>query len=319
MTSSPLRTERTGSVLTIWFDNPPFNFLTSEMMADLHEVLTAAEDDCEVRAVIITSAIDDVFVSHFDVSQILGGVEAAPAQLNQHTASAALRISKVADAVPGGPAVLAKAGAGGVADLRRFHDVCRLMRGSSMVFIAAINGRSLGGGCEFALSCDFRLMADGPYVIGQPEILLGITPGGGGTQMLARIVGTSHALELSLDGAPITAQRALEIGLVNRLVQPDQLLDEARTLATRLARRSPTAVAGIKRAVHEGGSMPIEKGMHVERVAFLEAASTPSAQAAMAAYVSEVAAVLEQGKSMDEFVAEQLPRWVAGDVVEFDD
>ncbi|WP_433665226.1 enoyl-CoA hydratase/isomerase family protein [Nocardia sp. CA-128927] len=201
--------------------------------------------------------------------------------------------------------------------MRRYHEVCRRMRNSDKVFVAALNGRTLGGGCELALSCDIRLMADGPYEIGQPEILVGIIPGGGGTQMLTRVLGAARALELCLEGAPITPARARDIGLVHRLVAPNDLMDEARTTAARLARRSPVAVAALKRTIYEGGSESLEKGLHVERTGFLETSSTATTQRAMRQYLDEIREVESSGRELATFIAERLPRWVEGSVVDF--
>ncbi|WP_194837263.1 enoyl-CoA hydratase/isomerase family protein [Nocardia sp. XZ_19_369] len=312
-----IRTERDGTVATVWLDNPPYNFLTSEIMTALADLLTSLERDDAVRAVVLTSAVEDVFVSHYDVAEILAGAAASPVTLTRRAAAAALHTSRAADHVPGGQAALARAGAGGVADLRRYHEVCRRMRDSDKVFVAALNGRTLGGGCELALSCDIRLMADGPYEIGQPEILVGIIPGGGGTQMLTRVLGAARALELCLEGAPITPARACDIGLVHRLVTPADLLDEARSTAARLARRSPVAVGALKRAIYEGGSESLEKGLHIERTGFLETSSTASAQRAMGKYLEEIREVETSGRDLASFIAERLPRWVEGGVVDF--
>ncbi|MGF0319617.1 enoyl-CoA hydratase/isomerase family protein [Nocardia fluminea] len=312
-----LRTERLGSVQTIWLNNPPYNFLTDEVMGELLDLLRTIDGDDAIRAVVLTSAVEGVFVSHYSVSEILDGVQSAPIVLNPRTAGAALRMSGLADHVPGGQAGLARAGAGGVANLRRYHEVCRLMRESSTVFVAALNGRALGGGCELSLSCDLRLMAEGPFEIGQPEILVGIIPGGGGTQMLTRVLGAGRALELCLEGAPIDPRRALEIGLVHRLVDPDELLNEAQRTAARLAKRSPTAVHGIKTAIYQGGSTSLEKGLHIERAQFLTAASTPSAKQAMATYLADVEATIDAGGDISDFVADSLPAWVEGTKVDF--
>ncbi|MFG1796313.1 enoyl-CoA hydratase/isomerase family protein [Nocardia sp. NPDC049149] len=312
-----IRTERDGAVLTVWLDNPPYNFLTTDIMIALGEVLDSLARDDSCRAVILTSAVEDVFVSHFDVAEILSGAESSPVQLTARTAAAALVTSRVADHIPGAQTALARAGAKGVADLRRFHEVGHRMRNSDKVFIAALNGRTLGGGCELALSCDIRLMADGPYEIGQPELLVGIIPGGGGTQLLTRVLGAGRAMELCLEGAPITPARAYEIGLVHRLVAPAGLLTEARTTAARLARRAPVAVGALKRAIYVGGSESLDKGMHVERAGFLESCSTPAAVRGMQAYLAEIHEVTAGDGDLAAFVADRLPRWVDGSVVDF--
>jgi enoyl-CoA hydratase len=125
-------------------------------------------------------------------------------------------------------------------------------------------------------------------LIGQPEILLGFPPGGGGTQRMSRLIGRARALEIMLEGRPVLAEEALAIGLVHRVVQPDQLLDTAREIAGRLARRSKTAVAAVKRAVLEGGSLPLDRGLRVEQSELLAALASDSALRAMNAYAEEL-------------------------------
>lgn len=123
--------------------------------------------------------------------------------------------------------------------------------------IAAINGQTLGGGCEFALACDFRFMARGPKKIGLIEVQLGIIPGAGGTQRMARLLGRGRALELILEGKMLSADEPERIGLVHRAVDPDRLLPESLAYAERLARWSPVSVRNIKRTIHEGLELPL--------------------------------------------------------------
>jgi enoyl-CoA hydratase/carnithine racemase len=152
-------------------------------------------------------------------------------------------------------------------------------------FVAALNGSAMGGGCELALACDLRIMADGPYLIGQPEILLGFPPGGGGTQRLTRLLGSGRALRLVLDGGPLSPTQALEIGLVDELAAQDSLLDSAVAHADRLGRRPKVAIAACKRAVYEGGSLPLSSGLLLEPGEFLAALGTREAEEAMQAYL----------------------------------
>lgn len=315
--TSHVTAQRDGAVLTVLLDNPPYNFLTGSMMSDLHGIIDGLADDPGVRVVVLTSAVPGVFISHYDVAEILGGVEPLPVKLSPRVAGAALKAVGSAAKVPGARAGLSALGGDGVLDLQQYHEITRLMRSSDKVFIAAINGRALGGGCELALACDFRLMADGPFEIGQPEILVGLIPGGGGTQMLPRTVGTTRALELCLDGRPLTPAEAAEIGLITRVVPADELVAETARLAERLARRSPVAVAAVKRAIHEGGSLPLDKGMRLERTEFIAAASSPSSKRAMAAYLADVSANADAGATMDDFVRERFPAWLDGTAVEF--
>ncbi|MFJ2667553.1 enoyl-CoA hydratase/isomerase family protein [Nocardia fluminea] len=121
-------------------------------------------------------------------------------------------------------------------------------------------------------------------------------------------------LAVSRDGVGVDV---LEIGLVHRLVDPDELLNQAQSTAARLAKRSPTAVRGIKTAIYQGGSTSLEKGLHIERTQFLTAASTPSAKRAMATYLADVQATIDAGGDISDFVADSLPAWVDGTKVDF--
>ena len=166
--------------------------------------------------------------------------------------------------------------------LRDIHELFLRMNRLDKVFIAAINGLALGGGCELALACDVRIMARGDHRIGLPEITLGIIPGAGGTQRLTRLLGAGRALEMMLEARVLTPQEAEAVGLVHRTTEPERLLGEALSTAERLARRSPASVAALKRAVYEGASRPLEEGLHIERAGFMASASTEAARKAMA-------------------------------------
>jgi enoyl-CoA hydratase/carnithine racemase len=184
--------------------------------------------------------------------------------------------------------VLERSPAAGVVALRRIHDLFLRMNRLDKTIIAAINGLALGGGCELALACDVRIMAKGDGRIGLPEITLGIIPGAGGTQRLARVLGPGRALEMMLEGRALSPKEAHEAGLVHRVVDRASLLHEAIETAERLARRSPAAVAGLKRAVYDGASRPLVDGLHIERSQFLATASTEAAKRAMQSYAEEV-------------------------------
>jgi len=179
----------------------------------------------------------------------------------------------------------------GLVSLNLYHQVCARIRSSSAVWIAAINGRAFGGGCELSLACDFRIMVDGPledgHAIGQPEIVLGLTPGGGGTQMLARCLGNAKALEICLEGRPVPAKEALRLGLVTQIVPEAELRPAAVRLAKRMATRSGVAVKAIKTCVHEGSSLSIMQGMRLEQAMFAGCSSVPLHQEAMRKYLAE--------------------------------
>jgi enoyl-CoA hydratase len=139
--------------------------------------------------------------------------------------------------------------------------------------IAAINGYALGGGCELAMACTLRIAAD-TAKIGQPEIGLGLIPGYGGTQRLPRLVGTGKAMEMILTGAPIAADEAHRIGLVNRVVAAAELMTHAKALAAQLAKSAPIAMQYIINAINKGMEMPFAEACQYEATLFGLVAST---------------------------------------------
>jgi len=181
------------------------------------------------------------------------------------------------------------------------------MNRSGVVYLAAISGPCLGGGHEIALACDLRYAADDPRVVlGQIEILAGIIPGGGGTQRLPRLIGTARALELILEGAPVDVHRAHELGLVHRVVDPDQLLKETQATAARLANRSASAVAAVKRCVYNAADRPLSSGLDHELAAFLSTGSSAYAKRAFAAFNADFESLADT-----PFVADPAP-WIDG-------
>ena len=156
------------------------------------------------------------------------------------------------------------------------------------VFIAAINGLALGGGCELALACDVRIMAKGDHRIGLPEMTLGIIPGAGGTQRLSRVLGPGRALEMMLEGRALTSEGGARAGSRPPHRGPADAARGRDRDGGAAGARSPAAVAALKRAVYEGASRPLSEGLHIERAGFLATASTEAAQRAMQAYADEV-------------------------------
>jgi enoyl-CoA hydratase len=150
--------------------------------------------------------------------------------------------------------------------------------------IAAVNGVALGGGCELAMACDYRIAADNAR-FGQPEILLGIIPGGGGTQRLPRLVGPAKAKELMVTGRQVKADEALRIGLVDEVVPADEVLDRALALAAEVARGPVVASGLIKAAVDEGLEHPLEWGLDREQVYFVDVFETEDAKVGTASFL----------------------------------
>jgi len=309
-----LQIDQAGRVLTVRMSNPPRNFMTARMVAELAEVVERVEDDRDVGAVVLTGAVEGAFITHYDVAEILAGAEAAGVQVSPGVAGGALRATGALGRIPGAADALRRTPAAGLVALRRVHDLFRRMNRSDVVFVAAINGLAMGGGCELALACDVRIMAAREDArIGLPEITLGLIPGGGGTQRLARMLGTSRALEMMLEGRVLAPHEASELGLVHRVVAPEVLAGEAATTAERLARRAPGTIAALKRAVYEGATRDLSDGLHMERAAFMSVTARPPAVRAMRAYVDEV----ERADDAVPFAVEdRMRRWQEGTAVD---
>lgn len=282
------QTESTGRVLTVRFDNPPHNFMNRVMVAELDELLDSIDGDRSVGSVVLTGKPDGVFITHYDVEEILAGSQGVGRSISAGVAGASLQTVGGLTHIPGARQALRRTPAAGMIELRRLHDAFLRMQRMDKVFIAALNGPALGGACELSLACDIRYMAEGARRIGQPEILLGFPPGGGGTQRLARAVGTSRALEMILEGRPLSPVEAHEVGLVHRVVPDAELVDEAMACANRMARRAPFSVAAAKQAVLGGSGASLGSGLARERKWFLSSVSQPAAARAMRAYVERV-------------------------------
>jgi enoyl-CoA hydratase len=245
----------------VWtISNPPMNYMTAPMTVELLELIGEAERDESSRAIIITGGIDGKFVTHYSVDE-LAATAADPAECAR---------------------VFPEAEAG-------FHRLLDRIMLMPKAVIAAINGDCMGGGYELALACDFRLAADGPYQIGLPEAVLGILPGGGGTQRLPRLIGRGRALEVMLFGNVYHPREAERNGMVNRVVAPETLIAFAMGWARTLAKRPPRSVAAIKRAVHLGADRDLQAGLYVERMEMRDVMCTEDARVLMTAYNQAVA------------------------------
>lgn len=282
-------TERDGRVLVVRFENPPRNFMDRTMVAELTSLVRTVRRDRALGAVVLTGKPDDLFVTHYDVAEMLANAEQSAFELAPSAAGVTYRALSGLSRVPGGRAALRRTPAAGVLDLGAIQGLFRGMERLDKVLVAAINGQALSIGCELALACDVRYMADDARAIGLPEITLGILPGAGGGQRLARTVGQARALELILEATLLTPSEALEIGLVHRVVPHAHLFSEAMATAHRLARRAPVSVAAAKRAVLEGASRPLPDGLALERSWFMTALSRPAARLGLRRYVEEAA------------------------------
>ena len=249
-----LNLRREDATLVCAITNPPKNFLNAAIMSELTRM--ANEIDDSVRALVLTGGVEGIFITHYDVNEL----------------------AMAANAMRAGAPI----GRG-----RQLHDLHKLtlhFRRMPIPVIAAINGTAMGGGCELTLGCDFRYMARG-YRIGCPEVRIGLLPGGGGTQRIARLVGTARALELMLLGDTLDADEAERAGLIHRACDPDDLMRQTLALAAELGRRPPLAVALIKRLVHEGVEMPLPEALRIEQAAFWETMRTDDADRLMRDYL----------------------------------
>jgi enoyl-CoA hydratase len=228
-----------GAVRTLTINRPDkLNALNRAVIADLHAAFGQAAADPAVRALVLTGAGAKAFVAGADIGEMTG---LSPLQLRDFSRE--------------GQALMT--------------DIERLGK----PVVAALNGFALGGGFELAMACQLRLAADSAR-IGQPEVKLGLIPGFGGTQRLLRLAGRGAALELCLTGEPIDAQRALQLGLVTRVVPAADLATEAAALAGRLAALAPQALRAVIDAIAHGGESPLDQGLDYETQLFALLASS---------------------------------------------
>lgn len=227
------------------------NALNSQVLADLAELLDTVEADEEIRVLVITGAGEKAFVAGADIGEM---------------------------------STLTKAE--GEAFGKKGNDVFRRLETLPIPTIAAVNGFALGGGCELSMSCDIRICAD-TAVFGQPEAGLGITPGFGGTQRLARTIGVGKAKELLYTTSKVKAPEALALGLVNAVVPLESLMDEAMKLAEKIARNAPIAVRATKKAINDGLQVSIDEGVAIEEELFGSCFETQDQQNAMKAFVAK--------------------------------
>jgi enoyl-CoA hydratase/carnithine racemase len=190
-----------------------------------------------VHAVVFTGAHPGRFVSHADVRWLQEEGAAVPA-LGPQSASVVARLARSADRARVLEPLARKTPLWGAVELDRLHATFLRMNRSGVIFVAALNGSALGLGAEFAWACDLRVMADGDFFIGQPEVLLGIMPGGGGTQRLTRLIGTHQSLIAILEGKPFTPAEALANGAVDAVVPADEVIARATELAEHFGSRS---------------------------------------------------------------------------------
>ena len=253
--STAVTSERVGKVAVLRLDRPPVNSLSIGLLAELRRAVEGLAADLP-GAVVITGS-DRIFSAGADITEF-GGAERA--------AEVSSGFGQVLDAIASLPRAT----------------------------VAAISGGAFGGGLELALACDFRFVAAGAR-LGQPEILLGIIPGGGGTQRLARLIGPARAKDIVLTGRYLSAEEAFGIGLADRLTEAGSVVSDALEFASRLAAGAIVAQGLAKRAIDEGLELSLADGLALEREFFARTFATRDAEIGVRSF-------LERGPGRAEFV-----------------
>lgn len=234
------------------------NALTTEVLSEIGQAITEVEDNLDLRALIITGAGEKSFVAGANI-----------VEMKDKNAIEAEVFGRLGNDV--------------------FYHISTLR----IPVIAAVNGFALGGGCELAMACDIRLASENA-LFGQPEVGLGITPGFGGTQRLARLIGPGLAKELIYTGRNVKAEEAKAIGLVNKVVPLENLMEEAKKLAAKIAKQAPFAVEKAKELINKGLDVSLASGIDLECQGFGILFSTADQKAGMEAFVKKEKASFER-------------------------
>lgn len=247
-----IRLEKKGNVAIATIDRPKaLNALNSEVLNDLNTLVDEVNADEEIRVLILTGSGEKSFVAGADIGEMSNLTKAE-----------------------------------GEAFGKKGNDVFRRIETLPIPVIAAVNGYALGGGCELAMSCDIRICAD-TAVFGQPETGLGITPGFGGTQRLARLIGPGMAKQLIYSARNIKADEALRIGLVNAVYPLEELMPAAEKLADTIAKNAPIAVRACKKAINEGLEKPMDEAIVLEEKLFGGCFETADQREGMGAFLEK--------------------------------
>jgi enoyl-CoA hydratase len=250
--SSFVSTERRDAVALVTIDNPPMNALSAGLLDALQAEIEALDADSDVRAIVLRGAGERAFVAGADIKEF--------------------------------PALRESATEGGSA--RGIQRLGHRMDAAATPFVAAIHGYCLGGGLELAMCCDVRVCADNA-TLGQPEIQLGLIPGGGGTQRLPRLVGQGRAMFLNLTGDFVDAETAYAWGLVERVVPAAELDDAAVAIADRIASRSPHAVAVLRELARTTRDLPLGEGLRREADGFVRCLRSEDGAEGVAAFIEK--------------------------------
>lgn len=254
-----LEIEDQGQIIICYLSNPPTHTLTAQGLLEIHDFLDSLVTNKELRILAFTGAGEDVFIRHYEVGEL---ADSAEKNISQQEETKKLETNPIKE-------------------LHGFHKMLLKIRDLNAIVVAGINGNTAGGGCEFSLGCDLRVMSSGNYFIGLPETSVGILPGGGGTQRLARLIGSSRALDLILHGQLISNVKALEFGIINEILPKESFLKSLKEYCQILANRAPIALREVKRAIHRGMDLPLEEALLIEQEAFNKTMNSKDAAKAM--------------------------------------
>ena len=254
-----LRIEDNGNYVICYLSNPPTNTLTASGVNEIHSFLDQIEKRDDLRVLAFTGDGENVFIKHYEVGEL-----ADTAERNLET----------------------KKDKQDPKELHAFHTMLLRLRDLDAIVVAGINGNTAGGGCEFSLGCDLRIMADGNFLIGLPETSVGILPGGGGTQRLSRLIGSSRALDLILHAQLLSPKEAFDLGIINKLVSQVSFNQELISYCEDLSNRAPIALQQVKKIIHQGLEMTLEESLLVEQKAFDVTMNSKDAARAMRALLN---------------------------------
>jgi enoyl-CoA hydratase/carnithine racemase len=304
-----LTVEQEDRVLTVRFCDPPHNYMTARMQKDLDTLTAAVDADVSVGAVVLTGGVPKRYITHFDIAEILAAAQRVGRPLSDQALLNLLRGVDVVGVVPGGDPVLERSPVSQFLSVTRFNEVVLRVMRSPAVYIAAIGGPCGGGGLEMSVCFDVRLAADDDAVgFILPELLIGLTTTVGG-QRLAQLIGPARALEMMLEGRMYSPQEAHQMGLVNRLVPPDDLIDEAQDLGARYARRNRDTIAAQKKVFNENLVLNPAESLRRESAANVAAILSGPAPQALQRW-------LDMQRNGESVFLTDLQPWAQGDVIE---
>ncbi|WP_077213305.1 enoyl-CoA hydratase [Bacillus dakarensis] len=246
--------EASNGIAVVTINNPPMNVLSGQVTKELGEVFTQIAEDSNIIVAVIRGEGSRAFMAGADIKEFPYWLEMSKEEVKSMNMES--------------------------------HRVLNFIDNLPKPTIAMLNGITFGGGCELALTCDIRIAEDHAQ-IGLPEVKLGLFPGGGGTQRLPRLVGEAKAKELMFIGDPLTAEQALQIGLVNAVVPKGEGMEAALAMAKKMAGYSLQALTRIKKAVNEGNDKSFDEGLEIEADLFADIFGTEDVREGVQAFIEK--------------------------------